>query len=106
LQKLGPDSQRNLPMTGLELEIAREQAETLGLAGKRLQESIDRLNSAGKRQGAAVQHDELLSEIASRAWALMVQRELIGFKHENLRWIMDRFEIPDAALKKLGRSDG
>lgn len=92
-------------MNGFELEIAQEQAEALGLAGKKLQESIDGFNRAVAGHRSTVGQQGLLSEIVSRAWALMVQRELIGFKHENVRWVLDRFEIPDAALSALGQSE-
>ncbi len=90
--------------SGLEFEIAQEHAEALGLAGKRLQESIDRFNAAHQDSGVTASGD-LVREIASRAWALMVQRELIGFKHENLRWLLEHFDIPEAALSILGRRE-
>jgi hypothetical protein len=93
-------------MNDLELEIAREQAEALGLAGKKLQESIDAFNRAARQAETSVDHDRLLGDIASRAWALMVQRELMGFTHENLRWVLDRFDVPDGALRKMGQQEG
>lgn len=92
-------------MNVLDFEIAQEQAEALGLAGKKLQAAIDRFDNAVRERQSAVDDDSLLSDIASRAWALIVQRELMGFKHENLRWVLEHFEIPDAALRRLGRSD-
>jgi len=92
-------------MNVLDFEIAQEQAEALGLAGKKLQAAIDRFDNAVRERQSAVDDDSLLSDIAARAWALIVQRELLGFKHENLRWILDHFPVPDAALRRLGRSD-
>ena len=103
MAKLRLVSSNPAPMTGLELEIAREQAESLGLAGKRLQESIDRHASSVQHNESAACQSKLLGEISNRAWALMVQRELVGFKHEALRWVVDNFDIPEAALSQLGR---
>ena len=90
---------------GLELEIAREQAESLGRAGQRLQKSIDEFDRALQLRGDARDDEGHLREIASRAWELMVQRELVGFTHDNLQWVIDRFDIPEAALSKLGRPE-
>ena len=89
-------------ITGIEFEIAQEQAESLGLAGKKLQESIDRFNAIDAAGSESAGGAEALQEVASRAWALMVQRELIGFTHDNLRWLRDRFDLPAAALRLLG----
>ena len=89
--------------TGLELEIVQEQAESLGLAGKKLQEAIDHFNSLGDSSTRLAGGEAALQDVVSRAWALLVQRELIGFKHENLRWLVDRFDLPEPALRLLGR---
>jgi Family of unknown function (DUF6665) len=88
-------------MIGLEFEIAQEQAESLGVAGRKLQASIERYRAAVRRRHAS-EREALLNEIASRAWGLMVQRELIGFKQDNVRWMLDNFDLPAAALKQLG----
>ena len=90
-------------MTGLEREIAQEQAESLGLAGKRLQESIDQHALSVERNESEARQSKLLGDVSNRAWALMVQRELVGFKHEALRWVVENFDIPDAALSQLGK---
>ena len=102
MQESGIDSQKTFALTGLALEVAQEQAESLGLAGKKLGEAIDRFRASADRTRSEHEKDELVSEIASRAWGLMVQRELIGFRHENVRWVLDHFEIPEPALKRLG----
>lgn len=92
-------------MDGLQREIARERAEALGLTGKKLQRSIDAFNRAVRLRRGAADRESLLGEIAWHAWALIVQREVTGFTHENLRWVLDRFDIPTAALQRLGCSD-
>ena len=92
-------------MKGLEREIAEERARALGLTGKKLQQSIDRFNRAVRLRRSSADHEGLLGEIAWHAWALIVQREVIGFRHGNLRWVRDHYDIPRAALHRLGRSD-
>lgn len=105
MTRFGPDSQGSSPTTALDLEIAREQAEALGTAGKKLQESIDRFRVSFRREARVPGTQELLDEIVSRAWALMVQRELLGFRHENMSWILAHFDLPTEALRQLGRPD-
>lgn len=105
MAKLVRDSRSESPTTALDLEIARAQAEALGLAGKKLQESIDRFRVSSEWESRAQGREELLDELVSRAWALMVQRELIGFRHENVRWILKHYELPNEALSYLGRPD-
>jgi hypothetical protein len=88
-------------LSDIQLEIAQEQAEALGLAGRKLQDSIDRFNDAVDGELPSGAESGLIDEIAARAWALLVQRELIGFRHENLRWIRERFQIPDTVISRL-----
>ena len=90
-------------LIGLDLEIMQEQAEALGRAGKKLKQAIDRFAAVETGMDATTR-DALLNEIAARAWALMVQREHIGFKQECWRWVAREFDIPAEALKRLGRA--
>lgn len=91
-------------LSDIQLEIAREQAEALGLAGKKLQQSIDRFNDTFDGEKLSGTESGLIDEIAERAWALLVQRELLGFRHENLQWIRERFQIPDAVISRLSQA--
>lgn len=104
MQKSGLDSQGSDPKAALDLQIAREQAESLGLAGRRLQESIDQYHVAFEQAASAALQTKLLGEISSRAWALMVQREHVGFRHEARRWVLENFDIPERALSHLGHA--
>lgn len=98
------ESRRANRASVLRFEIAKEQAQGLGLAGKKLEESIDRYNDASRDGRGRAEEDELLNDVAARAWALIVQRELIGFVHENQRWVVENFAIPRAALRLMGRA--
>jgi Family of unknown function (DUF6665) len=89
--------------TPLEKEIARERASALGRAGKKLEASLERYRLLVAARATAQELDLLLDEIAQNVWSLVVQRELIGFIHENLHFVRERFEIPAAAFSRMGR---
>ena len=105
MQKFGLDSQNSESLSGFELEIAKEQAESLGIAGKKLQESIDQFQLAIRDNETESRQSALLAEIKTRVWALIVQRELVGFRHETLSWVVANFDIPEAALTEFQRDD-
>lgn len=87
----------------LRVEIVKGQAESLGRAGRKLEASIERFNRAVETRASSHDCEDRLDEVASCAWALVVQREVIGFRQENLRWVRDEFDVPVAALDRLGR---
>jgi hypothetical protein len=86
----------------LEAEIAKERATALGRAGRKLDESLERYRLLVASRATANEIDTLLYDIAENLWALVVQRELIGFVHENMRFIRERFDIPAAAFARMG----
>jgi hypothetical protein len=103
LQKFGLDSLKSDKMRALELEIAKEKSTALGVAGKRLRDSIAEYTQS--ISSAAVSSDErarLLSSVSANVQALIVQRELVGFTHDNMKWINQTYEVPEEALAKLG----
>ena len=90
-------------MSALELEIAKEKSTALGIAGKRLQNSIVIYRQSLSNHGATSdERDWLLAALAANIHALIVQRELAGLIHENMHWVVQTFDIPDEALAKLG----
>lgn len=103
MQKFGLDSLKNEKLSALELEIAKEKSTALGIAGKRLRDSIVEYTHA--ISNAAVSSDErvgLLASVSANVQALIVQRELIGFTHDNMKWINQTYDVPEEALAKLG----
>lgn len=104
MQVINLESRRANRATVFRFEIAKEQAQGLGLAGKKLQQSIDRYNRAVSDGRGRAEQDELLGDVAARAWALIVQRELIGFVHENQKWVVENYAVPRAALRLMGRA--
>lgn len=88
----------------LQYELMREQAGALGRAGSKLETALQNYHNFMTQFGSGdtTKIDLLLDDIAAQMWALALQRELIGFHHDNLEWIRATFDIPDAALGRLG----
>jgi hypothetical protein len=98
-------------MSALELELAKEKSTALGIAGKRLLDSIVKYRQSSSHQGVASdERDRLLAVVATNIQALIIQRELVGLIHENMQWVVQTYDIPDEAIAKLGvvqtRSNG
>lgn len=92
---------------GIEDELAKERADELGRAGRRLDEALRAYRNAIDAHEVAVspeQVESLLDAIATRVYALLVQRESTGLVVDNLAHVRAAYEIPDAAVKRLGVS--
>lgn len=89
-------------MAGIERALAEERADALSRAGARLEDAIDTwelLVDVGYASEA--QLGAALTEIRDAAWALLVQRECVGFRNDNLGWIRTHYRIPQAALRRI-----
>jgi len=91
-------------INALKYELMREQASALGRAGSKLEIALQNYHNFITRSSSSdmTQLTVLLDDIAAKMWALALQRELIGFHHDNLEWIKDTYDIPDAVLGRLG----
>jgi len=88
----------------IEREILKEQAGALGAAGKLLSTSLNRHAEHirnGGRDGEP-RTEELLDEVAQRAYELMLQREFIGFTQNNTEWLLQGFTLPPGVIRRLG----
>jgi hypothetical protein len=105
LQKFGLDSLQTGKLNALELEIAKEKATALGIAGKKLEDSIATYKKAISRPDIrSEERDQHLAEVSANVSALIIQRELVGLVHENMPWVIQNYEIPDEALAVMGAS--
>lgn len=89
-------------MAGIERALAEERADALGRAGDRLEDAIDTwelLVDVGRATEEQV--GAALTEVRDAAWALLVQRECVGFRGDNLGWIRRHYRIPVAALRRI-----
>lgn len=103
MQKFGLQTNRSSHNCTIEVEIAREQASSLGRAGKKLRISLERYEA--QRHNVLNESDERahINEISESVWALMLQREFLGFIENNVNWVRENYIIPDAAIENLGR---
>lgn len=103
MQKFGLQRHAKKLPNAIELEIAKEQATSLGRAGRKLRLSLERYNNLLQTDISGDARAALLKEISSNVWALMVQREFVGFVDGNLEWVQSNYAIPAEAIKMLGR---
>jgi hypothetical protein len=103
LQKFGLDSLKSNKLSALELEIVKEKSTALGIAGQRLRKSIVKYRqSISNSAVSSDERDGLLASVSADVQALIVQRELAGFTHDNMIWINQTYDLPKEALAKLG----
>ena len=49
----------------------------------------------------AARLEAVLTEVRDATYALLVQRDCIGFRMDNLAWIRRHYDIPDRALRRI-----
>jgi len=88
----------------LEYELLREQVGALGIAGKQLRDSLAAYSKHVEHGGVAGQHrtEQLLDEIASKVYTLLLQREFVGFVHNNIEWLSSSFDLPAGIWPRVG----
>lgn len=105
MQKFGLQTNKAIKNTAIELEVVREQASALGRAGKKLRLSLEEYEAKRHTIRDDRQERVLIKEISENVWALMLQREFLGFIDGNLSWVCDNYVIPQAAIESLGKID-
>lgn len=86
----------------VESELVAERAASLGRAGTRLEDAIAAWRAV--TDDAAARGDDraaALAEVTAAAYALLVQRDCIGIRCDNLRWIREHYDLPTEALRRL-----
>ena len=101
MQKFGLDNLQSHKHSELELEIIDMQSSALGLAGKKLQLSIQEYTQAKEKLFPKDNKAILLQIISENAYELMLQREFIGFVDGNMQWIQKHYAIPHEAFKAV-----
>jgi len=88
----------------LEYELLREQAGALGVAGKQLRDALTVYAKHVERGGLAGEShtEQLLDEVAAKVYALLLQRELVGFVHNNIEWLKATFDLPLGIWQRIG----
>lgn len=89
---------------GVEAELAGERASALGRAGDRLEHALDAWRRLAGAPGASdAELTAALDAVARATYALLVQRDCAGFRTDNLGWLRRHYEIPEAAIRRIGR---
>lgn len=103
MQKFGLQTNRSSQHSAIELEITREQASALGRAGRKLRISLEHYESRRHSSLSVSEEKKLIKEVSDNVWALMLQREFLGFIEDNIKWVRENYVIPDAAIDNLGK---
>lgn len=101
MQKFGLDTLKSEKLTAIELEIVKEQATSLGRAGRKLRLALEEYEK--KKEGCdSERKDALIENVSQGVWELILQREFTGFLHGNLEWIKKHYDIPEEVYSRLG----
>lgn len=84
---------------GLEAELMAEAAQSLGVAGKRLERALAALAACGADRAAL--RRELLESASSAAYAYVVQREALGFR--DTAAALDVYAVPTEVRVRMGK---
>ena len=86
----------------VEQGLLEEASRALGRAGGRLEEALGDLRRAREASELSPEQERgHIDRIATRLYALLVQRECAGATHGNLEAICVVYDIPEAALRRL-----
>lgn len=86
----------------VEQGLLEEASRALGRSGSRLEAALRSYRVAIANGGLSPEEERRhLDHIASRLYALLVQRECAGATHGNLEAIRAVYDLPDAAVRRL-----
>ena len=103
MQKFGLQRNSSGRHSAIELEIAKEQASALGRAGRKLRLSLENYQGKLNHDLSMDQKNKFFNQIADNVWALVLQREFVGFIEGNLKWVRENYVIPDEAINMMGK---
>jgi hypothetical protein len=84
-------------------EVAEEKADSLGRAGRRLQQAIEAFREHEQRTATGLQRakrERLLWELAERVESFVVQREACGLRDS--RYVLAFYGVPHEAIVRIG----
>lgn len=99
---------RPLSHAEVQKEIAAERAASLGIAGRKLRNTLQALRkfdaetaSAAVRKGDP-KRTRLVEKAADACHAYVVQRELLGFGQDDAELIRREYEVPPEVWNRMG----
>lgn len=90
---------RSTGFDALDYELLAEKAASLGRAGQKAEQCLDRLRA---HRGGAEERSVLLKEAADAVYAYFLQREFCGFRRHDE--IIREYRIPREVIARLGAS--
>jgi hypothetical protein len=102
MQRFGLDALQQPATSVLETEILKEKASALGRAGAALQGAVAVYRDEADRGWPSDNRECVTRQISESLNALMIQRELSGLTHENVKWMLDSYGIPEEAIRHIG----
>ncbi len=93
-------SRRESQLTSLEAEIQQERAAALGVAGRRLEESLARYHSP--EVDDPERRAEVLDAVAHDLWLLLIQRDSMAPGSGDVDRIAEEYGVPEAAKARVG----
>lgn len=82
-------------------EILEEKAASLNRAGRRVEAALAAITAHDARERPDADRAALLDEAARAVWALLIQRELCGFRDD--RRTIELYAIPREVMARVGR---
>jgi hypothetical protein len=82
-------------------EILEEKAASLTRAGRRVEAALKAVRAHDAGETAGADRAALLDEAARAVWALLIQRELCGFRDD--RRTIEQYDIPRDVMARVGR---
>jgi hypothetical protein len=103
-QSLLTGHKRETGWSVLDYEILQQKAQTLGTLGRQVEQTLAALrayDAGGPGADRVAQRCTLLDDAAERVWALMIQRELCGFRYWEA--VVKEYDIPGEVLSRVGQ---
>ena len=93
---------RESQLSDLAVEIQVERAAALGVAGRRLEESVARLARKRREGLTGPEVEELVYEAAMDLWSLMLQRESYGAHGNGAERLAEEYDVPREVVVRVG----
>jgi len=85
----------------LDQEILEEKASSLARVGRRVEAALTALHEHDVGLNPNARRVALLDEAAREVWALLIQRELCGFRDE--KRTIEQYQVPREVMARVGR---
>jgi len=85
----------------IDQDILEEKASSLSRAGRRVEAALHAIQAFDAGEWPGADRVTLVEEAAGAVWALLIQRELCGFRDE--KRTIELYSIPREVMARVGR---